>query len=49
MWIDFDAENNQGMIHLTFDLKGNFTDKKMIIIPAFDLYYREIGDSNGKN
>lgn len=35
------------MIHQIIDSAGKPTDKQKIVIPAFDLYYKEIGDGNG--
>ena len=35
------------MIHQIKDSTGKLTGKQKIIIPAFDLYNKEVGDGNG--
>ena len=37
------------MIHQELDRKGQPTGKERIIIPAFDLHSREVGDVNRKD
>ena len=37
------------MIHQALDSKGQSSGKERIIIPAFDLHSREVGDYNGKD
>ena len=44
MWIDLNDEESKPMIHTEKDSNGKETDR--IIIPAFDLYGKEVGDSN---
>ena len=46
MWIDLNDEESKPMIHTEKDSTGKETDR--IIIPAFDLYGKEVGDSNGR-
>ena len=47
MWIDLDDEESAPLIHQVTDKKGNPTGQQKIIIPAFDLYSKEVGDGNG--
>ena len=44
MWIDLNDEESKPMIHTEKDSNGKETER--IIIPAFDLYGKEVGDSN---
>ena len=47
MWIDLDDEESAPMVHQIKDSSGKLTGKQKIIIPAFDLYSKEVGDGNG--
>ena len=47
MWIDLDDEESAPLIHQIKDNKGNSTGQQKIVIPAFDLYSKEVGDGNG--
>jgi len=47
MWIDLDDEESAPLIHQVKDNKGNPTGQQKIILPAFDLYSKEVGDGNG--
>jgi len=47
MWIDLDDEESASMIHQIKDSKGKLTGKQKIIIPAFNLYSKKVGDGNG--
>ena len=49
MWIDLDDEDCKDMIHQDLDTEGKPTGKVRILIPAFDLHSREVGDGNGKD
>ena len=46
MWIDLNNEESKPMIHTGKDLNGKETDR--IIIPAFNLYKKKVGDGNGR-
>ena len=47
MWIDLDDEESAPLIHQVKDNKGNPTGQQKIILPAFDLYSKDVGDGNG--
>ena len=47
MWIDLDDEESAPSIHQTKDNKGKPTGQQQIVIPAFDLYSKEVGERNG--
>ena len=49
MWIDLDDDDCKDMIHQNLDTEGKPTGKVRILIPAFDLHSREVGDGNGKD
>ena len=49
IWIDIDDKDSRDMIHHDLDSKGTPIGKERIIIPTFDLYSREVDDSNGKD
>ena len=46
MWIDLNDEESAPMIHQIKD-SSEKTGQQKIVIPAFDLYSKEIGDGNG--
>ena len=46
MWVDLDDEECAPLIHQIKDSSGNNTGKQKIVIPAYDLYGKEIGDGN---
>ena len=48
MWFNVDDEESAPMIIQIEDSAGKFTGKQRIVIPTFDLYSKEVGDSNGK-
>ena len=47
MWIYLNDEESAPMIHQIKDSSGKETRQQKIVIPAFDLYSKEIGDGNG--
>ena len=47
MWIDLNDEESATMIHQIKDSSGKETGQQKIVIPAFDLYSKKIGDGNG--
>ena len=47
MWIDIEDKEYQQMIHEVKDKEGNPTGKQKIVIPAFDLYSKEVGEGQG--
>ena len=47
MWIDIEDKECQQMIHEVKDKDGNPTGKQKIVIPAFDLYSKEVGEGQG--
>jgi len=47
MWIDLNDEESAPMIHQIKDSFGKERGQQKIVIPAFDLYSKEIGDGNG--
>ena len=47
MWINLDDEESTPLIHQIKDNKGKPTGQQKIVIPAFDLYSKEVGDGNG--
>ena len=47
MWIDLDDEESAPLIHQIQNNKRNPTGQQKIVIPAFDLYIKEVGDGNG--
>ena len=47
MRIDLNVEDSLDIFHQDLHSKGNSIRKERIIIPAFDLYSREVGDGNG--
>ena len=47
MWIDLNDAESAPMIHQIKDTSGKETGQQKIVIPAFDLYSKEIGDGNG--
>ena len=47
MWVDLDDEECAPLIHQIKDSSGNNTGQQKIVIPAYDLYGKEIGDGNG--
>ena len=47
MWIDLDDEESAPMVHQIKDSARNCKGKQIIVIPAFDLYSKEVGDGNG--
>ena len=47
MWIDLDDEESAPMVHQIKYSSGKLTGTQKIIIPAFDLYSKEVGDGNG--
>ena len=49
MWIELDDDDCKDMIHQNLDTEGKPTGKVRILIPAFDLHSREVGDGNGKD
>ena len=49
MWVDLDDEECAPLIHQIKDSSGNNTGQQKIVIPAYDLYGKEIGDGNGHN
>ena len=49
MWIDLDDEINKPMIHDIEDKEDSPTGKQRIVIPAFDLYSKEVGACSGHN
>ena len=49
IWINLDDEDCKYMIHHEIDSKGQSSGKERIIIAAFDLHSREVGDGNGKD
>ena len=49
MWIDLDDEISQPIIHEIKDKDDIPTGKQRIVIPAFDLYNKELGEGSGPN
>ena len=47
MWIDLDDEEISPLIHQIKDNKVKLTGKQKIVIPAFDLFSKKVGDGNG--
>ena len=47
MWIDLDDKERAQMIHQIKDIKGIYTGQQEFVIPAFNLYSKEVGDGNG--
>ena len=47
MWIDLKDEEVTPMIYQIMNSLGKSTRKQKILIPAFDLYSKEIGNGNG--
>ena len=47
MWIDIEDTECQQMIHEVKDKEDNPTGKQKIVIPAFDLYSKEVGEGQG--
>ena len=47
MWIDIEEKECQQMIHEVKDKEGDPTRKQRIVIPAFDLYSKEVGEGQG--
>ena len=49
MWIDLDDETSKPMLHDIEDNEGNPTGRQRIVIPALDLYSKEVGACSGHN
>ena len=49
MWVDLDDEECAPLIHQIKDSSGKTTGQQKIVIPAYDLYGKEIGDGNGND
>ena len=47
MWIDLDDEESAPTIHQIKDIKRKPTGQQKIVIHAFNLYSKEVGDGNG--
>ena len=47
MWINLEDKEYQQMIHEVKDKEGNTTGKQKIVIPAFDLYSKKVGERQG--
>ena len=47
MWIDLDDEESAQFNNQIKDNKGKPTGQQKIVIPAFDLYSKEVGNGNG--
>ena len=47
MWINLEDKEYQQMIHEVKDKEGNPTRKQEIVIPAFDLYSKEVKEGQG--
>ena len=47
MWIDLDDEESARLIHQVKDNKGNPTGQHKTILPAFDIYSKDVDDGNG--
>ena len=49
MWIDIEDEQSKDMLVDIKDNEGNSTGKQRIMIPAFDIYCKEVGEGQGRN
>ena len=49
MWIDIEDEQTKDMLVEIKDNEGNPTGKQRILIPAFDIYSKEIGEGQGRD
>ena len=47
MWIDLVYNETRRIMHPILDTKGKPTGSKRIVLPAFDLYSKNIGNGNG--
>ena len=49
MWIDIEDEQSKDMLVDIKDAEGNPTGKQRIVIPAFDIYSKEVGKGQGRD
>ena len=47
MWVDLDDEESASLIHQINDNRVKSLGQQKIVIPAFDLCSKEVGDGNG--
>ena len=49
MWIDIEDEQSKDMLVDIKDNEGNPTGKQRILIPAFDIYSKKVGEGQGRD
>ena len=49
MWIDIEYVQSKDILIDIKDADGNLTGKQLIVIPAFDIYSKEVGEGQGRD